>query len=91
MKLRLRSGPKRKRAKAKEPPEPVGRPRVNYDQMPARFAAGTFDQIDALLDEGETRTMFLRVAVDEKIRRRRKERRRAGSGSNDDEQSEQAA
>lgn len=41
----------------------MGRRKKNFDKMPAGFDAGTFDQMDELLFDGETRKEFLRAAV----------------------------
>lgn len=40
--------------------------------MQARFAAGTFDRITAVLGDGEDRTDFVREAVDRELKRREK-------------------
>ena len=50
----------------------VGRRRINQEQMPARFPAGTLARIDAVLDEGEKRADLLRKAVEREIERREK-------------------
>ena len=50
----------------------VGRRRINQEQMPARFPAGTLARIDAVLDEGEKRADLLRKAVEREIERRDK-------------------
>lgn len=49
---------------------PVGRKKTNFEQMPARFPDGTFERIDAVLEPDETRTDFLRSAVEREIKRR---------------------
>jgi len=41
---------------------------------PARFPAGTFDQIAGVLGEGEPRSDFIREATEREIMRRRVER-----------------
>jgi len=41
---------------------------------PARFQAGTFDQINQVLGEGEARSDFLREATEREIMRRKVER-----------------
>jgi hypothetical protein len=51
---------------------PVGRPRINEEQTPARFPGGTLARIDAVLEEGEKRSDFIRDAVDRELRRREK-------------------
>jgi hypothetical protein len=38
--------------------------------MVARFAAGTFGRIEAVLDDDEDRTDFVRKAVERELRRR---------------------
>ena len=48
----------------------VGRPKINYEQTPARFPAGTLARIDAVLDEGEKRSDLIREAVHREIKRR---------------------
>ena len=48
----------------------VGRRRINDEQMPARFPAGTLARIDAVLDDGEKRADLLRQAVEREIERR---------------------
>jgi hypothetical protein len=48
----------------------VGRRRINEEQMPARFPAGTLARIDTVLDEGEKRADLLRQAVEREIERR---------------------
>lgn len=53
-------------------PAPVGRPKINEEQTPARFPAGTLARIDALLDEKEKRSDFIRKAVERELERREK-------------------
>lgn len=48
----------------------MGRPRINAEQMPARFVAGTFERIDAVLEEGEKRADLIRMAVERELKRR---------------------
>jgi hypothetical protein len=50
----------------------VGRRRINDEQMPARFPAGTLARIDAVLVAGEKRADLLRKAVEGEIERRQK-------------------
>lgn len=50
----------------------VGRPKINDEQMPARFTAGTLAKIDAALNDGETRSDLLRLAVERELKRRAK-------------------
>lgn len=49
---------------------PIGRPRINGEQMVARFPEGTMAQIDAHLDDGENRSDFVRTAVSRELDRR---------------------
>ena len=53
-------------------PAPVGRPRINAEQTPARFPEGTLARIDAVLGEGEKRSDFIRSAVEGELQRREK-------------------
>lgn len=48
----------------------VGRPKINDEQTPARFPAGTLAKIDSVLDKGEKRSDLIREAVDREIKRR---------------------
>lgn len=49
---------------------------INFvEHMVARFPAGTFDRIKALLLPGEDRTGFVRAAVAREIKRRERLRR----------------
>jgi hypothetical protein len=51
------------------------RPKLYIEQFPARFPAGTFDRMEAVLDEDEDRAGFIRAAVERELKRReRKER-----------------
>jgi hypothetical protein len=49
---------------------PVGRPRINGEQTPARFRDGTLARIDAVLAESEKRSDFIREAVERELKRR---------------------
>jgi hypothetical protein len=49
-----------------------GRKKLWTEAMVARFSAGTFARIYALLREGEDRTDFVREAVDRELSRREK-------------------
>jgi metal-responsive CopG/Arc/MetJ family transcriptional regulator len=49
---------------------PVGRKRINDEEMPARFPKGTLARLDALLEEKERRSDFIRRAVEDEIVRR---------------------
>jgi hypothetical protein len=50
----------------------VGRPKINHEQTPARFQAGTLVRIDAACQEGEGRSAFIREAVERELQRREK-------------------
>lgn len=52
----------------------MGRKKINDEQMPARFPAGTMGRIDAVLTDGEKRSDFVRSSVDREIARRTKEK-----------------
>jgi hypothetical protein len=54
----------------------MARLKINYEQMPARFPSGTFDRMDAVLMNGESRAELIRVAVEHEIANRREARRR---------------
>jgi hypothetical protein len=53
-----------------------GPPRQWDDEMVGRFPAGTFARIKHVLDTGETRTEFLRRAVEHELCAREEARRR---------------
>lgn len=48
----------------------MGRKKRWAEDMVARFPAGTFARIEAVLEEKEDRTDFVREAVEREIRRR---------------------
>lgn len=48
----------------------MGRKKINDEQTPARFPAGTLARIDAALDKGEKRSDLIRAAVERELRRR---------------------
>lgn len=48
----------------------VGRPKINEEQTPARFPAGTLARIDGVLTEREKRSDFIREAVEAELKRR---------------------
>lgn len=52
----------------------MGRKQINHEQTPARFAEGTLARIDAALAAGESRTGFIRQAVERELERREGER-----------------
>jgi hypothetical protein len=51
-------------------PASVGRPKINDEQTPARFPAGTLARIDAACREKEKRSDFIREAVERELERR---------------------
>ena len=51
-------------------PAPVGRPKINDEQTPARFAGVTLARIDAVLGGREKRSDFIREAVERELERR---------------------
>lgn len=55
--------------------QPVGRPKINDEQTPARFPGGTLAKIDAALADGEKRSDFIRKAVEREIARRARQRK----------------
>lgn len=48
----------------------MGRPKKWAEDMQARFPDGTFARIEAVLEEGEDRTDFVREAVERELKRR---------------------
>lgn len=52
----------------------VGRRKTNFDKMPAGFPAGTFAQMDEVLEPDETRKDLVRTAVRNELARRKKRR-----------------
>lgn len=50
----------------------MGRKKMWSEDMVARFAKGTFARMDAVRDEGEDRTDFIREAVERELKRREK-------------------
>jgi hypothetical protein len=50
--------------------EVMGRKRINDEQTPARFPAGTLERIDSALAEGEKRSDLIREAVERELKRR---------------------
>jgi hypothetical protein len=52
----------------------VGRRRINDEQTPARFPAGTLARIDTVLAEKEKRADLIRDAVEREIKRRERQR-----------------
>jgi hypothetical protein len=51
----------------------MGRPKLWAEDMQARFPAGTFEGIEAVLREDEDRTDFVREAVERELQRRLKQ------------------
>lgn len=51
----------------------LGRPRINEEQTPARFPAGTLARVDAACSEKEKRSDFIREAVERELKRREKQ------------------
>lgn len=51
----------------------MGRKKMWAEDMVARFAEGTFGRIDAVLQDGEERTAFVREAVERELKRREKQ------------------
>jgi len=49
----------------------MGRKRINDEQTPARFPAGTLERIDAALADGEKRSDLIREAVERELKRRK--------------------
>lgn len=48
----------------------MGRTKKWSEDMQARFPTGTFDRIEDVLEEGEDRTDFVRLAVERELKRR---------------------
>jgi hypothetical protein len=55
-------------------PKRIGRPRRWAEDMQARFPAGTFKRIEAVLRADEDRTDFVREAVERELHRREAKR-----------------
>lgn len=64
-------------AEISDTPSRMGRPKLNFDNMPGRFPEGTFARMDAVRAEGETRTAFLQEAVEREIVRRERAKSKA--------------
>jgi len=52
----------------------MGRKKLWSEDMQARFPEGTFDRIDAVLEDSEVRTDFVRIAVEKELTRRERQR-----------------
>lgn len=50
----------------------MGRKKKWEEDMQARFPPGTFGRIEAVLEDGEDRTDFVRQAVERELKRREK-------------------
>lgn len=48
----------------------MGRKKRWAEDMQARFEEGTFERIEAVLEDSEDRTDFVRVAVERELKRR---------------------
>ena len=48
----------------------MGRKKMWAEDMQARFPEGTFARIDAVLEDDEERTAFVREAVERELKRR---------------------
>lgn len=53
----------------------VGRKRINEEQTPARFGAGTLARIDDVIKDKEKRSDFIREAVERELKRRERSRK----------------
>jgi hypothetical protein len=53
----------------------MARKRIWDEAARIRFAGGTFGRIDAVRDDGEDRSDFVRIAVDKELARREKPQR----------------
>lgn len=54
----------------------MGRKKINDEQMPARFPAGTLKRIDTVLGEKENRSDLIRRAVERELQDREKKAHR---------------
>lgn len=59
----------------------MGRTRQNYDNLTCRFPEGTLARIERALRGRESKSDFVRAAVEEKLERRE----RAGKATGDDD------
>jgi hypothetical protein len=55
----------------------MGRKQINHEQTPARFPEGTLDRMDAVLEEDENRSTFIRTAVERLLKLRERAGKRA--------------
>jgi hypothetical protein len=51
---------------------PMGRTKFNFEQTVGRFPEGTLERIDAVLNEGEKQSDFIREAVETLLKKREK-------------------
>ena len=49
---------------------PMGRPKINDEQTPARFPKGTLERIETVLRDGENRSDFIRKSVETELKKR---------------------
>lgn len=61
----------------------VGRQKINAEQMPARFGAGTLKRIDAVLGHKENRSDLIRKAVERELQLRERAKKRAEAADKD--------
>ncbi len=52
----------------------MGRKQINYEQTVGRFPEGTLERIDAVLNEGEKQSDFIRKAVEPELRKRERQK-----------------
>jgi metal-responsive CopG/Arc/MetJ family transcriptional regulator len=52
----------------------MGRKKINDEQTPARFPAGTLARVDESLEKGEKRSDLIREAVERELKRRERTR-----------------
>lgn len=57
----------------------MGRKKMWSEDMQARFPDGTFERIEAVLEDGEDRTDFVRGAVERELKRRERHRQSYGA------------
>lgn len=55
----------------------MGRRKVNFEQVAARFPDGTLAGIDAVLRPGENRSDLIRIAVQAEVEKRAQEAKKA--------------
>jgi len=52
----------------------MGRKKMWTEDMVARFPDGTFKRMDAVRDEGEDRTDFVRTSVEKELKKRERDK-----------------